>query len=73
MHTIAADISSAEHLKSALAKADEKLREYNTPVETVLFNAARVGASEVLAFPVEELENDFKVSALVDEPASRSR
>ncbi|GME30835.1 Short-chain alcohol protein [Neofusicoccum parvum] len=62
VHTVTADVSSATHLKEALAQVDEKLRGHAIDVETVLFNAARVGESEVLKFSAEELEDDFKIS-----------
>jgi hypothetical protein len=35
-------------------------------ISCVLFNAARVGASEFFDFGEEELINDFKVSSLND-------
>ncbi|KAF9631694.1 putative short-chain alcohol protein [Lasiodiplodia theobromae] len=60
--TVATDLSNGESLTEALAQVDGKLREHGVMVETVLFNAARVGESDVLTFSAEELERDFKLS-----------
>ncbi|KAF4545038.1 Short-chain alcohol protein [Lasiodiplodia theobromae] len=60
--TVATDLSNGESLTEALAQVDGKLREHGVMVETVLFNAARVGESDVLTFSAEELERDFKLA-----------
>ncbi|KAF2135758.1 uncharacterized protein K452DRAFT_164611 [Aplosporella prunicola CBS 121167] len=67
--TIAADVSSASSLNAALAEAESKLAQSRIPLETVFFNAARVGESKVLEFPVETLEEDFRVRNQCHRPA----
>lgn len=59
--TIAADLSETADLERALSQIEGKLEARSTFVETVLYNAARVGESKVLEFPVADFENDFKV------------
>ncbi|KAL1615333.1 hypothetical protein SLS54_009114 [Diplodia seriata] len=65
--TVPADLSNGESLAGALAQVDRQLRERGVVVETILFNAARVGESDVLTFSVGELEQDFKVGGLIDD------
>ncbi|KAL0264995.1 hypothetical protein SLS55_000951 [Diplodia seriata] len=60
--TVPADLSNGESLAGALAQVDRQLRERGVVVETILFNAARVGESDVLTFSVGELEQDFKLA-----------
>ncbi|KKY14751.1 putative major facilitator superfamily [Diplodia seriata] len=57
-----ADLSNGESLAGALAQVDRQLHERGVVVETILFNAARVGESDVLTFSVGELEQDFKLA-----------
>lgn len=63
--TVAADLSDTADLGRALKEIEQKLEDRSTFVETVLYNAARVGESNVLEFPVAEFENDFKVHNLL--------
>ncbi|KAF2095259.1 NAD(P)-binding protein [Rhizodiscina lignyota] len=56
--TIVADISDQQ----ALAKALQQIEEEKYVIECVFFNAARVEPSEMLKFPIEEIEHDFRTT-----------
>ncbi|GME24785.1 putative short-chain alcohol protein [Neofusicoccum parvum] len=60
VHTVRTDIADTAELKESLAEVDKVLE--NTPLECVLFNAARVGPSKLLEFPVGEIEDDLKTT-----------
>ena len=68
--TIAADVSSASSLNAALAEVEARLTQSGISLETVFFNAARVGESKVLESPVEALEEDFRVRSQRHRPAT---
>ena len=53
------DLSDHESVKKSLAKIDELLK--GTPLEAVLYNAARLGKSPFFEFTPEDLENDLRV------------
>ncbi|KAK5171515.1 uncharacterized protein LTR77_004660 [Saxophila tyrrhenica] len=53
------DLADSESVATALAEVDERLE--GTKLECVLFNAARIGASKLLEWTPEQLENDLKV------------
>ena len=55
--TIVTDLAKPE----SLAAAFKQIEQDGTPVECVFFNAARVGPSEMLKFPVESMDDDIKV------------
>jgi NAD(P)-dependent dehydrogenase (short-subunit alcohol dehydrogenase family) len=57
IETLSADISDIDSLRAALQKIDNR----SYPVEAVFFNAARVEASSLLQYPIEEVERDFRV------------
>lgn len=61
--TVAADISDQQSLAKALQRIDEE----KYVIECVFFNAARVEPSELLKFPVEEIELDFKACTMIRE------
>lgn len=62
VETITIDLADTEsRVKETLAKVDAKLKEWNTELEVVLFNAARVGMSKPLEWTADELANDLKV------------
>ena len=54
---IVTDISNQQ----SLARAFQQIDQENLTIECVFFNAARVEPSELLKFPVEEIERDFRV------------
>lgn len=53
------DLADAGSVQTALSAVDKKLE--GTPLECVLFNAARLAVSPILEFSSEELEVDLKV------------
>lgn len=53
------DLADTENVRKALESIDKELGE--TPLEAVLFNAARVGQSQILEFPAESVEVDLRV------------
>lgn len=53
------DLSKTSEIPSALAQVDKALGD--TPLEAVLFNAARVGPSTLVEWPIEELETDIRI------------
>ena len=55
--TIVADITDQQSLAKALQRIDEE----KCVIECVFFNAARVAPSELLKFPIEEIERDLQV------------
>lgn len=59
VQAIAVDAADKDSVQQALEKADEALGE--TPLEFVLFNAARLGPSKFFDFSAEELEADLKI------------
>lgn len=59
VYEIPVDAGNIEHVRQSLARAEESLK--GTPLECVLFNAARTGKSEFFEFSAESLENDLKV------------
>lgn len=59
IHTVPTEIANTEELKKSLAEVDKVLED--TPLECVLFNAARVAPSKLLDFPVNEIEFDLNV------------
>lgn len=62
VETIAIDLADTGNVESVLGKVDNQLG--STPLEAVLFNAARVGQSKILEFPAEQVEADLKVRGL---------
>lgn len=60
--TVKIDLASPDAVRKALDEVDDRLG--NDPVEAVLYNAARVGKSEMLRFPAEDLQQDLQVRAL---------
>lgn len=56
---ITVDAADSDSVRQALEKANKALGD--TPLEFVLFNAARLGPSKFFDFSAEELEADFKV------------
>lgn len=61
---ITVDMGNANQVQASLKKVDATLEESGTPLEAVLFNAARTASSNFFEFPVEELENDLRVCSL---------
>ena len=59
VQVIKVDAADTDSVRQALEKANEALGE--TPLEFVLFNAARLGPSKFFDFSDEELEADLKV------------
>ena len=59
---VTVDLSNTDDVRRALAEVDEKLA--GTPVEFVLYNAARVGPSKLFDWKPEDLEKDLRVRAL---------
>ena len=59
---ITVDAANSDSVREALEKANEALGE--TPLEFVLFNAARLGPSKFFDFSDEELEEDLKAGDL---------
>jgi hypothetical protein len=57
IETLSADISDINSLRAALQKIDN----HSHLIEAVFFNAARVEASSLLQYPIEEVERDFRV------------
>ena len=57
--TLPIDLSKTSDIPSALAQVDKALGD--TPLEAVLFNAARVGPSTLVEWPIEELETDIRI------------
>lgn len=53
------DLADKDSVATALREVDRKLE--GSVLECVLFNAARIGISPILAFGAEELERDLKV------------
>ncbi|EME40874.1 hypothetical protein DOTSEDRAFT_74433 [Dothistroma septosporum NZE10] len=56
------DLSSSDSVRKALEEVDDRLG--NAPVEAVLYNAARVGKSEILKFPAEDLKQDLQITVV---------
>ncbi|KAL1625121.1 hypothetical protein SLS56_007466 [Neofusicoccum ribis] len=69
VHTVRTDIADTAELKKSLAEVDKVLE--NTPLECVLFNAARVGPSKLLEFPVGEIEDDLKLLKITNDPSKK--
>ena len=57
--TLPIDLAKTSEIPSALAQVDKALAD--TPLEVVLFNAARVGPSTLVEWPMEELELDLRI------------
>lgn len=57
--TLAIDLSKTSEIPSALSQVDKALGD--TPIEVVVFNAARVGPSTLVSWPMEELELDLRI------------
>ncbi len=53
------DLSDKASVKQGLEQADKHLQ--STKLECVLFNAARIGTSDLKDFTAEEVENDMHV------------
>ena len=62
--TVPVDIADTKALEKALAGVKDKIGD--TQLEAVLFNAARIGLSKFFEFAVEDMEQDFRVSAAPD-------
>lgn len=56
---VTVDLADTASVPKALEEVDRKLK--GTPLEVVLFNAARVGVSNLIEWSVGELESDLKV------------
>ena len=56
---VTVDLSSTDSVRDSLAEVDKKLA--GTPVEFVLYNAARVGPSKLFEWKPEDLEKDLRV------------
>lgn len=56
---IPVDLIHGQHIEDSLEDAHERLGD--TPVECIFFNAARIGESRLLAWPVESLQDDLQV------------
>lgn len=59
VHEIPTDLGNMEHVQESLRRVEECLN--GTPLECVLFNAARTGKSEFFEFSAGDLESDLKV------------
>ncbi|KAG9948292.1 NAD(P)-binding protein, partial [Aureobasidium melanogenum] len=57
--TLPIDLANTSEIPSALKQVDKALG--NTPLEVVLFNAARVGPSTLVQWPISELELDLRI------------
>ncbi|KAH0364248.1 NAD(P)-binding protein, partial [Aureobasidium melanogenum] len=57
--TLPIDLAKTSEIPSALEQVDKALG--STPIEVVLFNAARVGPSTLISWPMEELELDLRI------------
>jgi len=57
--TLPIDLANTSEIPSSLAQVDKALGD--TPLEVVLFNAARVGPSTLVEWPMEELELDLRI------------
>ncbi|KAH0028614.1 NAD(P)-binding protein, partial [Aureobasidium melanogenum] len=57
--TLPIDLAKTSEIPSALEQVDKALGD--TPLEVVLFNAARVGPSTLVEWPMEELELDLRI------------
>lgn len=53
------DLSDSNSVRDALQEVGRRIE--GTPLECVLFNAARIGSSKMLEWTPEQLENDLKV------------
>ncbi|CAK3925222.1 Hypothetical predicted protein [Lecanosticta acicola] len=60
--TIPIDLADTQNVRRALGEIDRQLS--GTPLEAVLFNAARVGASKMFEFAPEQLEADLRISVV---------
>ena len=60
---VACDLSKLSLVQEALATIDQVLRNDDTTLEVVCFNAARVRPTNVLSTAPEEYEMDFRVSS----------
>lgn len=58
--TLRLDLSDTSSIPTVLGKIDDLVG--GAAVDVIFFNAARVKTSEPLTTPVEEIEEDFKVS-----------
>lgn len=59
VHDIPLDMGNLAQVQESLKKVDGELGD--TPLECVLFNAARTAPSKFFEFSPDELENDLKV------------
>lgn len=59
VETVTINLSDLDDVGRALQEVDKRVD--GTPLECVLFNAARVGPSNLLEWTTGELENDLKV------------
>ncbi|KAF2174288.1 hypothetical protein M409DRAFT_16551 [Zasmidium cellare ATCC 36951] len=59
---ISVDIGNPEQVQESLKKVDAALGD--TPLETVLFNAARTAPSKFFDFSPQELETDLKIAII---------
>jgi len=60
VYEIPVDLAEPDHVKESLQKVDKALE--GTPVEFVLFNAARTGGSAFFDFEPEAFTNDLKIA-----------
>ena len=56
------DLADSNSVKDALHEVDKRLDGSGSPLECVLFNAARIGPSKMLEWTPEQLRNDLEVS-----------
>jgi NAD(P)-dependent dehydrogenase (short-subunit alcohol dehydrogenase family) len=68
VYEITADFGNAEQVKAGLARVEVALGE--TPLDCVLYNAARTGRSDILDFSPEDFQSDLQVRA---DPLPRRR
>ncbi|KAK4494929.1 hypothetical protein PRZ48_014285 [Zasmidium cellare] len=60
--TVTIDLADTENVCKALGEVEKELGD--TPLEAVLYNAARVGTSKILKFEAEGLERDLRISVV---------
>lgn len=63
VHEVSADLGDAEQVQKGLKKVEDCLD--GTPLECVLFNAARLGQSKLFEFSPANLGSDLQVRFLI--------
>lgn len=59
IYIIPVDLVDGQQIEDSLEEAQRRLVE--TPTECIFFNAARIGESRLLSWPVESIQDDLQV------------